>query len=287
MDNITTSTHQNVRGVLIENITEGDLVIRKEIDQESLNELSRSISQNGMIAPILVKQVHVSEYELIVGKRRLLAARRSGLQEIPAVVLTGTGDKDKLYLSLTENLQSEDLTPFEEGWAIFKLVNYFGISAKEVSKHIGKGHRYVRKRLKLLSMPEDIQNQLKEEKIGLKHVDLLTRLSSENDQRKAVQEAIEHDLNAQELAEEISSIEEERRKKRKQEREPKQYTGKKIALKVRRFRRTLSSVHSQIENMDLNGRREYEKELKKLRDEVDNSLTKLKSIRRGQFNGNA
>ena len=126
---------------------------RKSFDAEALSQLADSIAANGILQPILVRETG-DRYEIIAGERRFRAARLAGLSEIPALVLDADDEAAAKY-ALIENLQREDLNPYEEAAAIRKLMDEYGLSQEQVAGSIGRSRSAVANALRLLELPED------------------------------------------------------------------------------------------------------------------------------------
>lgn len=141
---------------------------REHFDEEALVSLAASIQAVGVLQPVLVRQRGPQEYELIAGERRWRAARRAGLQTIPAIVRP-TEDARSLEQALVENLHREDLTPLEEAAAYQQLVEEFGHTQEEVAQRVGKSRSAVANTLRLLHLPPSIQRLLAEGQITAGH----------------------------------------------------------------------------------------------------------------------
>lgn len=143
---------------------------RKEFNNEGLKSLSDSILQHGVLQPLIVNRVEgaVGEYQLIAGERRLLASRMAGLTQVPAIVREPT-DKEKLELSLIENVQRVDLNPIEKAEAFQKLQKEFNFSQKDITDLVGGSREAVINTLRLLKLPEEIKQAVREEKISGGH----------------------------------------------------------------------------------------------------------------------
>ena len=141
---------------------------REHFDEESLVSLAASIQAVGVLQPVLVRQTGAQEYELIAGERRWRAARRAGLQTIPAIVRP-TEDVRSLEQALVENLHREDLTPLEEAAAYQQLIEEFGHTQEEVAQRVGKSRSAVANTLRLLHLPPSIQRLLAEGQITAGH----------------------------------------------------------------------------------------------------------------------
>jgi ParB family transcriptional regulator, chromosome partitioning protein len=141
---------------------------REHFDEEALVSLAASIQAVGVLQPVLVRQSGPQEYELIAGERRWRAARRAGLQTIPAIVRP-TEDVRSLEQALVENLHREDLTPLEEAAAYQQLIEEFGHTQEEVAQRVGKSRSAVANTLRLLHLPPSIQRLLAEGQISAGH----------------------------------------------------------------------------------------------------------------------
>ena len=137
---------------------------RKSFDQETLKELSRSIQKDGLLQPVVVRKKD-DAYELIMGERRLMAARLAGLATIPAIV-KAVEEADSLRLALVENLQRENLNPIDIARAYKSLIETFGLSQEEMAAMIGKSRSAVANTIRLLALPDRIQTLLLEKKLS-------------------------------------------------------------------------------------------------------------------------
>ena len=152
---------------------------RKNFDKESLQELSNSIKERGVIQPLIVrKSVNMSKkYELIAGERRMQAAQLAGLHEVPVLIIEANNLKS-LELAIIENVQRKDLNPIEEAKSYQRLINEFNYDQEKVSKFIGKSRPYISNSLRLLSLPDYVIKLLEEDKISSGHAKILVGLSN-------------------------------------------------------------------------------------------------------------
>ncbi len=152
---------------------------RKNFDEESLNDLSNSIKERGVIQPIIVRKSKKenTKYEIIAGERRWLAARKAGLHDIP-VIITDVDDLKSLEFAIVENVQRHDLNPLEEALGYKRLIDEFSYDQEKVSKFIGKSRSYITNSLRLLSLPEEVLNFVKNKKITAGHAKILVGLSN-------------------------------------------------------------------------------------------------------------
>lgn len=149
---------------------------REVFDEAKIQELALSIKENGVIQPILVRK-EGTKYELVAGERRLKACSLLGLETIPALVLN-IPDARLLEFALVENLQRENLNPLEEARAFEMFIQYQGLTHDEISKKIGKHRSYVTNALRLLELPDDIQNEVSRETISSGHARALLGLQT-------------------------------------------------------------------------------------------------------------
>ena len=151
---------------------------RKIFDEESLNDLQKSIKERGIIQPIIVRKSNEnSKYEIIAGERRWLAAQKAGLHDVP-VVVTEADDLKSLEFAIVENVQRNDLNPLEEAQGYQRLINDFSYDQEKVSKFIGKSRSYITNCLRILTLPNDVLNLIEEKKISTGHAKILVGLEN-------------------------------------------------------------------------------------------------------------
>ncbi|MBR2761379.1 MAG: ParB/RepB/Spo0J family partition protein [Solobacterium sp.] len=152
---------------------------RKEFDEKSLRELADSIKLHGIFTPLLVRQ-SVQGYELIAGERRLRAAKIAGLQRVPAIAVDFT-DEDMMEISLLENIQRENLNPIEEAAAYEALIRRLGYTQEKLAERVGKSREYCANMLRLLKLPQPVQEMVTNRKLTMGHVRPLLALEDEDD----------------------------------------------------------------------------------------------------------
>ncbi len=152
---------------------------RKNFDKESLEDLTNSIKERGVIQPIIVRKSkkESSKFEIIAGERRWIAARQAGLHDIP-VVLTDVDDLKSLEFAIVENVQRHDLNPLEEAQGYKRLIDEFGYDQEKVSKFIGKSRSYITNALRLLNLPASVLRSVEEKKITAGHAKILVGLEN-------------------------------------------------------------------------------------------------------------
>jgi len=170
---------------------------RKIFSQEELEELVQSIKEKGVIQPILVRRMG-PHYELIAGERRLRAAKSLQINEIPAIV-KDVSDEESLELSLIENVQREQLNPIEEAHAYQHLIDKFGVTQERISETVGKSRASVANALRLLKLPQEIQEEITRGRISFAHGKVLLEVDDINLQRNLAWKIVSHGLSVKEL----------------------------------------------------------------------------------------
>jgi ParB family chromosome partitioning protein len=151
---------------------------RETFDRTALEELKQSIIEKGVIQPITVRRLPGGMYELISGERRIRASTEAGLTHIPAYIIEVESEKELLELSLIENIQREKLNPIEIAKAYQRLIEELGYTQEEIAKKIGKDRTTVANFIRLLKLPEQIQESLKRGEITMGHARALINLPS-------------------------------------------------------------------------------------------------------------
>ena len=152
---------------------------RKNFSERSLEDLTNSIKERGMIQPIIVRKSLVEEtkFEIIAGERRWLAAQKAGLHNVP-VVVTEADDLKSLEFAIVENVQRHDLNPLEEAQGYKRLINEFSYDQEKVSKFIGKSRSYISNSLRILTLPEDVIKLIETQKLSTGHAKVLVGLDN-------------------------------------------------------------------------------------------------------------
>jgi ParB family chromosome partitioning protein len=173
--------------ILIKDIIRNKFQPRKNIIKESLEELSNSIKEQGVIQPIVVRPDKSSEgkYEIIAGERRWLAAQNAGLHEVPVVVLN-IDDVKSLEFAIVENVQREDLNAIEEARGYQRLVDDFSYNHEKLSKFIGKSRSYIANSLRLLSLPDQVLSMVEQRSLSAGHARTLIGLNNSIDIAKKI-----------------------------------------------------------------------------------------------------
>lgn len=176
----------------IDDIAPSPVQPRKRFDDEALLELSESIRNYGILNPLTVR-LRNGRYELVAGERRLRAAKLAGLREVPCILLD-VNMEDASLIALVENLQRRDLDFLEEAAGISQLIRMFGMSQEEAARRIGKSQSAVANKLRLLKLPQDVLDGLRENGLTERHGRALLRLTGPGTQREALAYIVDNGL---------------------------------------------------------------------------------------------
>ena len=190
----TMSEQEVVKELLITDIVANKYQPRNEFNEEALEELAESINQYGLLQPVIVRKV-LNGYELIAGERRWRAAQKNGAKTIPAIVREYS-DIETTEIALIENLQRENLNAIEEAGAYQRLVNEFGLTQEELAKKIGRSRSHIANFIRLLNLPEIVQEYVSRGTLTMGQVRPLLTLESEDLQIEAAEYIIAEDLSA-------------------------------------------------------------------------------------------
>lgn len=173
---------------------------RKNFDENALQVLADSISTHGVIQPIVVREVGMLDdtYEIIAGERRWRAAKMAGLDEIPAVIMTGD-DLKVAEVALIENVQRKDLNPIEEALAYKTLIERFGLKQEEVAAQAGKSRSAVANMLRLLELPDEVLELVQNERISMGHARAILGLEDEEKMLPLAEMTAEKELSVREV----------------------------------------------------------------------------------------
>ncbi|MCR6524774.1 nucleoid occlusion protein [Lysinibacillus capsici] len=178
---------------------------RTIFDDEKIEELSRTIHTHGVIQPIVVRKTSDNQYEIIAGERRYRAMKKLQWTEVPAIVRNLT-DKETASIALIENLQREELTAIEEAVAYQKLLELHELTQEALAQRLGKGQSTVANKLRLLRLPDEVQQAILKRKISERHARALIAIKDQPLQLEILQLAIENDWNVRQLEEQIQAI---------------------------------------------------------------------------------
>ena len=177
---------------------------REVFDERALKELAVSIKEHGVIQPIIVRNVN-GKYEIIAGERRYKASALAGLTKIPAII-RDLDDKESSKVALLENLQRKNLNPIEEARTYQKILELDEMTQDELAKTMGKSQSAVANKIRLLSLPHEIQDALLKEKISERHARALLSISDQTEQKQMLDKIISTKMSVRNLEEEIKKM---------------------------------------------------------------------------------
>jgi ParB family chromosome partitioning protein len=187
-----------VSEILIKNIAVNPFQPRTSFDEESMNELVRSVEEHGIIQPITVRRAADNSFQLISGERRIRAAEKAGLKRIPAYVRE-SGDDNLLELALVENIQREDLDAIEVAISYQRLIEEFNLTQEALGDRVGKNRATVANYLRLLNLPAEIQTAIREKKISMGHARALLGIEDKEYQIEVFSKILSQDLSVRQV----------------------------------------------------------------------------------------
>ena len=188
---------EGLRRIAIDELHAGKYQPRTGMDPARLTELAESIKAQGVIQPIVAREVGRNKYEIIAGERRWRAAKQAGLADVP-VVLRDVDDRSVIAMALIENIQREDLNPLEEAVALSRLIDEFSLTHQNAAEAVGRSRAAVSNLLRLLELPEEIRALLEARQLEMGHARALLTLAAPAAISLA-KEAAEHGLSVREV----------------------------------------------------------------------------------------
>ena len=203
------ATESDIKELPVSEIRPNPYQPRKSFNEEALQELAESIKNYGVFQPIIVKK-SIKGYDLIAGERRLRASKLAGKETIPAIIKEFSDDQMR-EIALLENLQRENLTPIELAWAYKGIIDSLHIRQEDLADKIGKSRSHVTNTLGLLRLPEEIQNQILDNKISMGHAKILSKIDDDYKVKEFADKIVNSNISVREL-EEISKGEDVKKK---------------------------------------------------------------------------
>jgi ParB family chromosome partitioning protein len=177
---------------------------RKIFKEKDLEELAESIKENGIIQPLTVAELDNGEYELIAGERRLRAAKKIGMEQVPVIVKRAT-DREKMIMSIIENVQRSDLNCVEEALAYYQLMNEYKLTQEDVAKKLGKERSTVANFLRVLNLPRPVIDLLQKEVLSFGHAKILAAVKDREEAIRLANLAVASSWSVRELEEAIKA----------------------------------------------------------------------------------
>lgn len=177
---------------------------RKTFNEEKISELASSIIEHGIIQPLVVRKRN-GGYEIVAGERRWRASRKAELKEVPCIIREFT-DEENMLVAIIENMQREDLNPIEEAEGLNQMIKTYGLTQEEVSKSVSKSRPYITNALRLLKLPESIQEMVTEGKITTGHARAVIAVSDKQTQMDICNRIIKEGLSVRKVEEIVSKL---------------------------------------------------------------------------------
>ena len=196
---VTETPKEEIVDIKIDELRSNPYQPRKVFDQGALQELSDSIKQHGVFQPIIVKK-SIHGYEIIAGERRVKASKMAGLDTVPAIVRE-FDDSEMMEIALLENLQREDLNPFEEANAYIKIMEAKNLTHEELAKVLGKSQSYITNTIGLLRLPDNIRELVINGKLSMTHARILSKMSDYNTINLLADRIVKENLSVRDLEE--------------------------------------------------------------------------------------
>ena len=236
---------------------------RKYFDKDALEELATSISENGLLQPILVREYGEGRYQIIAGERRFRASKLAGLTDIPAIVLD-RDNKAAAQIALIENIQREDLNPLEEAMAYKSLKDEYDMTQEELSERLGKSRSAIANSIRLLDLPEAILAMVASRELSAGHARTLLGVKDPEDMILLAQFAAEQDLSVRQLEEQVKKINRKKKVTEEDEEESVPFVdyfremelriqrqlGRKVKIEDKGKKKTLTLYYEDNEDLD-------------------------------------
>lgn len=224
----------------VSNIEPNRFQPRSVFDEEKIKELAQTLHTHGMIQPIIVRKIGEESYELIAGERRWRAVQLLEWETAPVIIREMT-DAEIASVALIENLQREELTVIEEATAYAKLLELHSLTQEALAQRLGKNQSTIANKLRLLNLPESVQQALLEKSISERHARALIKVTEPEQQEKLLQEILDKDLNVKQTEERVANLHEKPEKPKKKQ--PKlKGVNKDIRIAMNTIRQSLTMV---------------------------------------------
>ncbi|SOC39400.1 nucleoid occlusion protein [Ureibacillus acetophenoni] len=238
---IENKTTEEVVKITIDKIIPNRYQPRTVFDEEKIEELARTIHTHGVIQPIVVRRYNDDQYEIIAGERRYRAMKKLNWTEVPAII-RNLSDKETASIALIENLQREELTAIEEAMAYQQLIELHSLTQEALAQRLGKGQSTIANKLRLLKLPQNVQEAILKREISERHARALISIKDEEAQSELVELIKEYDWNVRQLEDYIQQLLAPKEEEVKKERPKRKAISKDIRIAVNTIRQSLSMV---------------------------------------------
>ena len=219
---------------------------RKVFRDDELEELTKSISEYGVLQPLIVKRAEGRRFILVAGERRLRAAGLAGLKTVPAIVRE-LQDKEAALIALVENVQRENLNFLEEARAYKKLMEDFNLTQGEIARRVSKQQSTISNKIRILSLPDDVQEAIIQNGLTERHARALLKLSAQDDRRRVIERVSANNLNVKQTEKLIDDIIQNKEKAERDKRKI-NYISYKIYLN------TIRKAFNQVKDVEKNAK---------------------------------
>jgi ParB family transcriptional regulator, chromosome partitioning protein len=243
---IIAEKNEEIKKIPIDHIVPNRFQPRTVFDEDKIEELARTIHIHGIIQPIVVREFAIDQYEIIAGERRYRAMKQLGWTEAPAII-KNLSDTETASVALIENLQREELSPIEEAMAYGKLLELHNLTQEALAQRLGKGQSTVANKLRLLKLPQPIQEALLNKIITERHARALIPLKDPEKQVALLAEIIEKNFNVKQTEERVVKLLEQKNEKPKPKRKA---FSKDMRIAVNTIRQSLTMVTDSGINLD-------------------------------------
>lgn len=226
---------------------------RKLFNEDQLQELKDSITEYGILQPITVRKLKEDSYELVAGERRLKAAILAGFKKVPAIIKDLT-EESSAVLAIVENLQREDLNFIEESLGYEKLIRKYNFTQNELAKKLGKSQSTIANKLRILKLPQSIQNKLIDNNLTQRHARALLKLEDEGIMNEVLDKVIKNDLTVKKTEDIIKIVSENQNSNNKDDNKENKKNKRKIkaSVNLKIYLNTLKNAYKAIENTGIN-----------------------------------
>jgi ParB family chromosome partitioning protein len=243
---LITEKNEEINKIPMDQIVPNRFQPRTVFDEDKIEELARTIHIHGIIQPIVVREFAIGQYEIIAGERRFRAMKKLGWIEAPAII-KNLSDTETASVALIENLQREELSPIEEAMAYGKLLELHNLTQEALAQRLGKGQSTVANKLRLLKLPQPIQEALLSKIITERHARALIPLKDPEKQVALLAEVIEKNFNVKQTEERVVKMLEQKNEKPKPKRKA---FSKDMRIAVNTIRQSLTMVADSGINLD-------------------------------------